>query len=378
MTVGIIGAGWSGATAARYLTDNGIDVHVIEATTGVGGNARTETIEGVVYEPFGPHIFHTADTDVIEFVRRFGLTRPFEHSVVTEILPDGPEGERLILSWPPQVDELEHLPQWPTIRDEINDLPPPGDNFEATAVSKLGRTVYNLFVRDYTRKQWGREPSELAADLAPGLELRRDGYKRLFKDPYEVFPRQGYTSIIESILYGLPITLGWAVTVEDLDELARMFDALIITAPLDLFTNQPDILAWRGIRNVARFYPDVDPTETLTPAYVVNRPDPAVPYTRTAETKHATKQSINGTVVCEEHPGSPARHYPVPTPDRRYAKINRGLQDEIKAETRIPVRFTGRLAQYRYINQDQAIRGAIRAAQLLMDDLENRRLVISG
>jgi len=365
MRVGIIGAGWAGATAARYLTDNGAQAHVIEATTGVGGHARTETIEGVIYEPYGPHIFHTANPDVIRFVSRFGLTTPFEHSVLTEIMPDGPEGDRFTLSWPPQVSELERLPQWPTIRDEINDLPDPGNNFETMAISMLGRTVYNWFIRDYTRKQWDREPSELAADLAPQLELRRDGYRRLFKDPYEVFPVQGYTNIIESILEGLPMTLGWETSVDDLDVLARTHDALLITAPLDLFTHQPNILAWRGIRNVARYYPETEQTET--DAYVVNRPNLSVPYTRTVETKHATQQRITGTVVCEEHPGADARHYPVPTPDRRYTKINVALQEEITEASPVPVGFTGRLAEYRYINQDQAIQGAIEATDLLLN-----------
>lgn len=359
--IGIIGAGWSGATAARWLTDHGHQVHVIEANHRVGGLARTETIKGVLYEPFGPHIFHTADKTVVEFVSRFGLTRPFEHTVVTEIVL--PDGQRHTLSWPPQVEELERLPMWPTIRDEINNLPARGDNFETAAISQLGHTVYTLFVADYTRKQWGREPSELAANLAPQLELRSDGYRRLFKDPYEVFPPQGYTSVIEKILDGIPVTLGWETTIEDLDQLADTFDKLLITAPLDLFTQQ-DTLAWRGIRNIARYHPEAE--TTLTAAYVVNRPDLHVPYTRTVETKHATRQQIVGTVICEEHPGAPHRQYPVMTPDGRYTKANRRLQDDIREASPIPVEFTGRLASYRYINQEQAIRAAIKAAIRLL------------
>ena len=107
---------------------------------------------------------------------------------------------------------------------------------------------------------------------------------------------------------------------------------------------------------VSRYAPTDSETGTRTPAYVVNRPSLRVPYTRTVETKHASGQRIHGTVVSEEHPGAPARHYPVPTVDGRYEGLNEQLPQEITERLEnTQVHFCGRLSTYTYIDQDQAI-----------------------
>ena len=85
MTVLVIGAGWSGAVVARELHDHGIGVEVVERESVVAGHARCETLNGVVYEPHGAHIFHTSNARVAEYVQRFGMHRPYEHRVKTEV-----------------------------------------------------------------------------------------------------------------------------------------------------------------------------------------------------------------------------------------------------------------------------------------------------
>ena len=107
----------------------------------------------------------------------------------------------------------------------------------------------------------------------------------------------------------------------------------------------------------------------MTRAYTVNQPDPDVPFTRTVETKHASGQRIRGTVVCEEYPGHPAKHYPVPTSDHEHERRNRALQALIRREASMPVAFCGRLANYVYINQDEAILQGL----LVGDDLLGSR-----
>jgi UDP-galactopyranose mutase len=109
---------------------------------------------------------------------------------------------------------------------------------------------------------------------------------------------------------------------------------------------------------------------TRTAAYVVNRPSPRVPYTRTVETKHATGQRIHGTVVSEEHPGAQARHYPVPTVDGRNERQNDALKQEVLARLEgLPTFFCGRLSTYTYIDQDQAIERAFECAAEIMKNL---------
>ncbi len=370
--IGVVGAGWTGAVAARLLTDAGFAVEVLEKTSVVGGHSRAETMNGVVYEPNGAHIFHTDNEAVNEFVNSYGLTRPYDHKVLTEVFlsPDDDEGH--LLSWPPQVEELKELPVWPTVERELDSLPtqPTGDNFEDFVVSMMGRTLYDLFIRDYTAKQWGRPATELSARFAPKrVELRRDGHRGLFRDRWQYFPPNGINEVIESVLSTVSVTLDSEITLDDADRLGQDYDAVIITAALDDFARCPGELEWRGIEMRSRFEPTDDPGGVLTPAYVTNRPSTRVPYTRTVETKHATGQQIGGTVVSEEMPGAPRRHYPVLTADGTNERRNAELGKKIADHFDIPVYFAGRLATYRYINQDEAIADAMAVAHRVAAEL---------
>jgi UDP-galactopyranose mutase len=121
---------------------------------------------------------------------------------------------------------------------------------------------------------------------------------------------------------------------------------------------------------VSRHFPTAGVRDTVTPGYVVNHPAPSVPFTRTVETKHASGQEVLGTVVSEEHPGAPARHYPVPTVDGVHERRNAELRAEVEAHLAgIPTFFCGRLATYTYIDQDQAIEGALGCAEAVMSRL---------
>jgi len=372
--VAIIGSGWAGSVTARRLVDGGVRVHLFEEKNVTGGHSRAERLNDVVYEPEGPHIFHTSNAEVAAFVQRHGMNGVYAHCGMTEIFLHPDDESPRLLAWPPQVDELRELPLWPRIERELGELPaePELSNLETYCVSTMGRTLYGLFIREYSIKQWGRDPSELSYRFAPGrVGLRRDGYRRLFRDTWEFFPPSGAQGVIDRVLAGIPVTVGRRIGREDFDELAAQFDAVVVTAPLDDLVGRPGELEWRGISSVSTFHPVSDERATVTPAYIVNRPSLRRPYTRTVETKHASGQVIAGTVVSEEYPGGPARHYPVPTPDDRYEKINRELQDEVRAALPVPTFFCGRLANYTYINQDVAIAQGMACAADVLDRLRS-------
>jgi UDP-galactopyranose mutase len=364
----VVGAGWSGAAAARQLHDGGVAVEVFEATEVLGGHSRAEELNGVLYEPNGPHVFHTSEPRVADFVHRFGLTRRYAHQPLTAVRIDG---EPRYFSWPLQLQELETLPQWARIKRELDRRPaePCPSDFEAYCVSLMGETLYRLFIYHYTVKQWGVEPRALAAEIAARrVHLRTDGDRRLHRDVWEHFPPAGVNPVIETILRGIPVHLETEVRLADLhDRLHRSFDAVVVTAPLDGFVGETTPLPWRGIRVHARYCETDAARGTVTRAYTVNQPDPAVAFTRTVETKHASGQEIRGTVVCEEYPGHPAKHYPVPTADHVHEHRNRELQARIRRESPVPVAFCGRLANYQYINQDEAILQGLRVADELLE-----------
>jgi UDP-galactopyranose mutase len=186
---------------------------------------------------------------------------------------------------------------------------------------------------------------------------------------WEHFHPSGVNAIIEAVLRDIPVHFGSEIRLADLrDHLHRSFDAVVITAPLDAFTGEAPALPWRGIRVHARYHETDAAETTATRAYAINQPDPDLPFTRTVETKHASGQMIRATVVCEEYPGHPAKHYPLPTADHAHEHRNGDLQAFIRRESPLPVVFCGRLANYQYINQDEAVLQGLRAA----DDLLRR------
>jgi UDP-galactopyranose mutase len=366
--IAVIGAGWAGTSAARKLHDAGVGVHVFERATVPGGHSRSETLGGVVYEPNGAHIFHTSDEEVAVWVQRFGLTRPFQHKVFTRIL-DPETGEDLLLSWPPQIEELSKLRAWPVIEEELAALPPEpsGEDFETFVVSMMGPTLYHLFIYGYTRKQWGMEPTELSSRFAPKrVDLRSDGDRRLFRDTWEFFSPTGVNHVIERILEPVDVSYAEHIDLTRLSTLEADFDEFIITAPLDAFVGRPGDLQWRGVELESEYLEVDEPSGTVTEGYVINHPSESVPFTRTIETKHATGQQIHATVVSRELPGSMKRHYPIVTPDRRWETANETLKTEIRSSTNRPLHFCGRLANYQYINQDQAIRQGFDTADLVL------------
>ena len=361
--VRIVGAGLAGATAAHLLHRAGLRVEVIEANPEWGGQLRTAQAAGIFYEPTGAHIFHTADVEVWQLVTSLVEMRPYRHQVRTEVFDTE-------LSWPPQLAELRALPQWKIIERELELRPerPAGENFENWCIDLMGETLYREFIEGYTRKQWGRDPRELAAAWAPRrIELRDDGNRDLFRDPHQGWPIGGYRRVIDGLLSGIAVTMGQAMSVADWDDLSRDADAIVLTCALDeYFSDALGPLAWRGVRLVNHYLPDVD---HALPCGVLNTPGLHREHTRAIETKWMSGQTGRGTVVSYEYPGSPARHYPVDDA----AGANRELQRKYEAllgELPGPPRATaGRLATYTYIDMDQAIRQGINVARKLLSQL---------
>lgn len=361
--VRIVGGGLAGATVAYLLERAGVQAEVIEAAAEWGGQLRTSEASGILYEPTGAHILHTSDTEVWQLVTSLVEVGPYRHVVRTEVFDT-------VLSWPPQLSELRKLAQWPAVERELAARPPAPDgrNFETWCVGLMGETLYREFIEGYTRKQWGREPRELAAAWAPRrIELRDDGDPHLFRDAHQGWPVGGYRRLIDNLLHRQAVTMGQAVSVADWDELCRGADAVVLTCALDQFFGEClGPLAWRGVRLVSHYLPD---REHELPCGVLNTPGPHRPYTRAIETKWMSGQTGPGTVVSYEYPGAPARHYPVDD----VAGTNRELQRKYEALAREltgpPRAMAGRLATYTYIDMDQAIRQGMNVARRLLAEL---------
>lgn len=356
----VVGSGLAGATAARTLHDRGNDVDVLDGQDRWGGQLHGATANGVMYEPHGAHIFHTSDEEVWRFVTGHVPMLPYRHRVLTEV-------QGRTLSWPPQLSELRTLPEWPQIQAELDARPgaPDRTNFETYCTDIMGRTLYGWFIEPYTRKQWGMDPSLLSSHWAPKrIDLRTDDYTDLFRDPFQGYPDGGYLRLVDSLLSPLPVTMGVHLDADTFEDAAKGYDAVVLTAPLDaFFAERLGALPWRGVRLVSRWYPD---TEHVLAAPVVNHPGLDKGYTRRIETKLMTGQTGPGTVVSEEYPGAPVRHYPVDDVEGDNRRLAAAYADLAKTSFGLPVVLAGRLATYSYIDMDQAVRQGMRAADVAL------------
>lgn len=353
----IVGSGLAGSSAAYVLSKNGWDVTVYEKDSRVGGHVKTASIGDLMYEEYAIHVNHTDNDDVIELIQEVSDWREYVHIVKTTI--DGK-----IMSWPPQVEELKETSLWPQIKKELEELPdqPNTDSFEDYAISIMGRTLYEKFIKEYTIKQWGDDPKNLSSSFAPKrIDLRYDSDTRMFKDKWQAFPVNGWSKFVESLLTKYPIKIWMGKELKEKDIKWEVYDAVVVTAPLDDFMEEEQ-LPWRGVRVEHEYVPEI--SGTMLPAAQLNHPSLDFDFTRKTETKWKSGQDGMpiGTVITYEYPGAPFKHYPIDDIDGLNRKRANNLKQKLLSNHPNAI-IAGRLANYVYINTDQAILQGINAAK---------------
>jgi UDP-galactopyranose mutase len=368
----IVGAGLTGCTVAHALARENVETVLLEREPVPGGLIRSELMNDVIYEPHGSHIFHTEDREVWELANSMTPFRPYRHRV--DIVVEGK-----LLNWPPLLSDVERLNDGERIKRELlarrdqqldPELRAQRANFEEWCLELMGPDLYELFVRPYTEKQWGRPARELPATFAPRrVSVRWDDDPYLFPDRYQGWPAgpHGYTDVINGLLSDRRIELrtGEAVTLSTVGNYLRELggDALVLTCPLDAFAGERfGRLDWRGILVRSVYVPHV---EYAQGAMVVNYPGAEYPFIRVHETKHASGQQCEGTVLGFEFTGAPSRYYPIESEQNRTLN-DRYQQSLVDALAPHPVFFAGRLANYVYIDMDDCMRQALDCASAVM------------
>ena len=351
----IIGSGLTGCTAAYILAKNGWNVTVHEKEYRVGGHVKTASINGLLYEENAIHVNHTNNDKVIELINEVAEWIPYVHIVKTEIDED-------IFSWPPHLSEIKKSKYWESIKQEISNLPenPDTTNFETYAISIMGKTLYHKFIYPYTKKQWKTEPKNLSSSFAPKrIDLRKDNHYGMFYDKWQAFPKGGWTKVIDSMLTRYPISIIMGKNDTEKSVNWDMYDVVIVTAPLDDFLEK-DQLPWRGVRVEHEYIPNFEGKFLI--AAQVNHPGLDKEYTRRTETKWKSGQdNLLGTVVTYEYPDDTFKHYPIYDADGKNKQYANALKNEL-IDKHNNVVIAGRLANYVYIDTDQAIMQGINAA----------------
>jgi UDP-galactopyranose mutase len=361
----VVGAGFAGTIVAERLASQcGQRVLVIDRRGHIGGNAYDYYDEhGVLVHQYGPHIFHTNATGVVDYLSQFTDWRPYEHRVLARV------GEQL-LPIPinrTTVNELYGLDlrtdeEVQAFYDERAEKIDRLKNSEDSVVAKVGRDLYEKFFRGYTRKQWERDPSELHASVCARIPTRTNTDDRYFTDSFQQMPAAGYTAMFERMIDHPGIEVRTSTTFDDVrHEVA--YDHLVYTGPVDAyFDHCYGKLPYRSLEFQLRNEPTPD-RGLLQPTGSINEPSFEVPYTRTTEYRHLTGQEHDSSTLAIEFPRSEGDpYYPIPNDDTRalYKRY------EALARENADVTFVGRLARYQYLNMDQVTAQALQTFERMV------------
>ncbi len=358
----IVGAGLFGATAAYELSKAGKRCLVIDKREVVAGNCHSSIIDGIHVHTYGPHVLHTNNAGIWRFIERFTDIVPYRHHAFTR-------AQGKVYSIPITLMTLNQLDiaytplqarkYFQRATEYVE-----GNSIESWCLNNIGRYLYELFIKGYTEKQWQRPASELPETIIKRLPLRLDYNTEYFRDTYQGIPLEGYTKMVERMLFGSEVQLGVDFHA-DRQRLSKLATTIIYSgSPDELFGYDEGQLPYRSLRTEVDRY--------QTPDYQgvahMNWADPDVPYHRTTEFKHylaSETQHFKYTVIIKEYAaeydGSNEPCYPINTVEnnalaQRY--VARAAADEIICG--------GRLGTYKYLDMNQVIGQAQAVARSLV------------
>ena len=366
----VVGAGFAGATIAQRLAAHGgHKVIVCDKRPHIGGNAYDHYDDaGILVHKYGPHIFHTNSREVFDYLSAFTEWRPYQHRVRASV-----DGQ--LVPIPINLDTVNQLygTSMTSLALEeyfqsVAEVVPSIRTSEDVIVARVGRELYEKFFRNYTRKHWGLDPSQLDASVTARVPVRTNRDDRYFTDTYQVMPLHGYTRMFERMLAHPNIKILLNADYRDVHEAIPHAD-VIYTGPIDeYFDFRLGKLPYRSLQ----FQFETRNQVVAQPAPVINYPNENA-FTRVTEFKYLTGQEHPKTSLVYEYSkadGDP--YYPIPRPE------NAALYKQYQAlgETAAGVHFLGRLGTYKYYNMDQVVAQALTLYSKIAG--VPRRLVATG
>jgi UDP-galactopyranose mutase len=353
----IVGCGLFGATFSRIATDSSKRCLIIDKRNHIGGNVYSENIDGIEVHKYGPHIFHTNDEDIWNFVNRFAEFNNYIHT--PKAIAKGK-----VYSLPFNMHTFNEIwgcvtPQRAKeiIDSQKFDLSP--INLEQQALSLVGRDIYDLLIYGYTVKQWQKNPIDLPPSIIKRLPLRFTYDNNYFNDKYQGIPIDGYTAMVDNMLSGIEVRLDTDFF-DDVNYFKSIAKKVVYTGKIDeFFDYEFGELEYRSLL----FEHETHATDNYQGVSQMNYCDLDVPWTRIIEHKHFTKVKIDHTIITKEIPTIWNRKeipcYPIndDTNQLRYQKYRD------KSESLKNVIFGGRLANYQYYDMHQVIGSAMSIAK---------------
>lgn len=334
MRILVVGAGFSGAVIARECAAAGHLVKVIDKRDHVGGNAYDYTDKnGIRIHKYGPHLFHTNNEKVVQWLSQFTEWVPYQHKVKAQ-LNDG-----TYVTLPVNKETKE-------IVGEEN--------------------VLDIFFRPYTKKMWGKSLDELDPSIINRVPIRDDDNELYFpNDEYQLMPKKGYTEIFHNIFNHSNIEVN--LNTEFHQSMEEEYDYIFNSMPIDMYFNYDyGELPYRSIKfhNVTLQQPKVLPTGTVNFTH-------DGPYTRVTEWKNIPEHGTNEytTVLTYEEPcdykdNDYERYYPVKDVEGINRETYKKYKERVNEEN---MTFIGRCGMYVYVDMHQAISSALATARKFLD-----------
>lgn len=358
----IVGAGPFGSVCAHELTKGEKKCLVIDKRNHIGGNIYCEEIIGIPVHKYGPHIFHTDDSSIWDYVNRFVSFNNFIYCPIANY-----NGQ--IYNLPFNMNTFHQL--WGTITPEqamkkiesevfpYKHIDSP-KNLEEQALALVGKEIYERLIKGYSEKQWGRDATKIPAFVVRRLPLRFNYDNNYFSHPYQGIPIEGYNRIINSLLTGIEVLLNTNYF-EHREQFNNIADKTIYTGKIDEFFNYRfGKLDYRSLH----FETEILKTKNFQGVACMNFTGSEKKYTRIVEHKHFVFGEQENTVITKEFPESYNQinepFYPIN--DDRNQQILKAYQDFSRNFPQVI--FGGRLAEYKYYDMDKVIKSALDRVQL--------------
>ncbi|MBQ8500935.1 MAG: UDP-galactopyranose mutase [Bacteroides sp.] len=354
----IVGAGLFGAVFAHEATKAGKRCLVIDKRTHTGGNIYCEDVDGIHVHKYGAHIFHTDNKEVWQYVNNLVEFNRYTNSPVANYkgkLYNLPFNMNTFYQLWGTRTPVEVMAKIEEQRNEYAHIAEPR-NLEEQALKLCGRDIYELLVKGYTEKQWGRAATELPAFIIKRIPLRFTFDNNYFNDAYQGIPIGGYNRLIDALLKGIEVRIG-VNYLEHREELDALAARTLYTGCIDeYFDYACGELEYRSLRFEHKHLPAVDNFQGNA---VVNYTDRETPYTRVIEHKHFEFGTQSGTVITYEYPDSFTKgkepYYPI-----NNEANSRIYQAYVRLAAEQPhVLFGGRLGQYTYADMDDTVAAAL-------------------
>lgn len=252
----IVGCGLSGIVIARFLTNANNNCHIIDERNHIGGNCCTEKYYDTDVHMYGPHIFHTSNKEIWDFVNKYDNFLQFSLNIKAKDKKGNLYSLPFNMNTFKEVFNVTSVKEAKTIlnkeiKDSYKENP---QNLEEQAINLVGPTIYNLLIKEYTEKQWGQSCKELSPEIIKRLPVRFAYNNNYYYDTYVGIPEHGYTQWLLNILNGIedetPITyeLNKEFNLNNIDEYLNEYDYIIYTGQIDKLLNyELGDLEWRSL-----------------------------------------------------------------------------------------------------------------------------------